>query len=1197
MFGNSRQWILLAAFFAAVIVGVVGCSFLGGRDGSISTITSVGEQTPVTPVPLADQVSFQIVLPDRAPNTSIRMNGVASPTVTFTLTLLNPLMVPESSIPTIVMRKIVPVLDGKAEAIFSSVPANPVIGEIEIANGTIGGFASFHGAQDLGVGSNTVVLAPKGSKLQEDVIAEVLRRVLADQTSHSSIMFGMVRRLSASLVGLGLEGDGVYTQALARFLQFQEPAPVAVTTSQAQLTVATQGGTLTLPNSDLGLGEVRLSLASGSLAASAQVTITRLGDNTIEERGFEGDSSLIRCSPVFEFDSASDMVLGVSGNPATLTLPIDSALADRFSADEIVPVTYQNGVWQEVPGATIDLVNRQVTFGVRHFSPYSIIVKRHFEFSYSPGKLSNIQGKLRLRLFPIIKSNKLPLSLLGNPWYGGTKTREVVHLVRLYKKTVQGNQLVLERQFHRAILVNPNVAKSRISLGKNPGASFHFGRPAGRFCTSSEDAFISQNVNESIFARRYQIVVDYAESGNLIENGAIQWANIPSGDVMLSPEMLVSADNYALDDDIVDLGTLDAQAQYFLRVEGVCFSATGNKTATWTSEETAFRTGELQIEGGTVNQTRILQRIEVVPAKVVTLPGKVIDLGSLDVTAVFSDASTQMVTVDTWTKNSGEGTLLQQSFTAPNVSGTTVLRCSVTLGGITRTADMTVVVVPASDAFSLRVNPEKMVIPAESVIDLAASVAVEFVNSGGNATPLTAHNWSQIRGAGYLDAGKFHAPAFADTVEFTCSYASESFSASANLIIEVVPPTRSPVSLTLNPASDTYRTPWDPYSFDRITVAVRYDDGSEKQVKNVFWSVKSGTTSPIDNNMIWLPDLLVGSYTFTCRYSENGVSCASDLPVTLKVVPNTLSIDPASLFLPLGAGQHVLWRLNNSTVTSMLKVWLAVNTEDGEKVLLKDVSNVRPNWRVKAGSGTIDNAINPVDQTPFESIYYNPRSTYGVDVLTCSYLYDGVTYSSDLTVTVAPNESDLWLASITVPVSGSVDLRMVPLVDKEAPAMSNQFKNETREARWSVKSGNGEVVEGTPWFFRAPETSGNTVLLCEYYDGLATHSRELQIETADKLVSSLSASTTSLDVPMSFGGIIFGADIRTVKVAARFNDGSVGNIVSGEWIFSGGGTLTANATSPWVYTAPAMSATPPATNLTYSFGGKTVTLPIRFMVW
>lgn len=74
MLGNSRRGILLAALFAAIVVGVVGCSFLGGMDGSISPIASLGEQTPAASVPLADQVSFRIVLPVRAPNINRKCN-------------------------------------------------------------------------------------------------------------------------------------------------------------------------------------------------------------------------------------------------------------------------------------------------------------------------------------------------------------------------------------------------------------------------------------------------------------------------------------------------------------------------------------------------------------------------------------------------------------------------------------------------------------------------------------------------------------------------------------------------------------------------------------------------------------------------------------------------------------------------------------------------------------------------------------------------------------------------------------------------------------------------------------------------------------------------------------------------------------------------------------------------------------------
>ncbi len=168
--------------FVASIVGVLffqaGCSlnpFGGGGSDSTNLLTPVTNGEPA-------DVNFALVFPTKrklAPTMSIRPDvGTSSAYVTFRLVLLNPGDVNNKS--QILIQRVPVNASGEAHVSFPGMPERPVIGQISIENGSIQGYKDFQGAKDLSGGSNTVELAPAGSGMPQDILANTLQTALQD---------------------------------------------------------------------------------------------------------------------------------------------------------------------------------------------------------------------------------------------------------------------------------------------------------------------------------------------------------------------------------------------------------------------------------------------------------------------------------------------------------------------------------------------------------------------------------------------------------------------------------------------------------------------------------------------------------------------------------------------------------------------------------------------------------------------------------------------------------------------------------------------------------------------------------------------------------------------------------------------------------------------------------------------------------
>ena len=176
------------------------------------------DKNPVAALPdstLVSSVAFKIVTPankNASFSASIRPSAESQPFVIFELKLAN---FGNSLTPFSLVKKQAPVVNGSATVTFESLPNTTVVGSLQIENGNIDGFSNFHGAADLNQGSNIVELAPVGSLMRQDVVAQVIENVLTSPDCFSSLPNQPVKETFKIVDNLSLDSSSVYDMAFA----------------------------------------------------------------------------------------------------------------------------------------------------------------------------------------------------------------------------------------------------------------------------------------------------------------------------------------------------------------------------------------------------------------------------------------------------------------------------------------------------------------------------------------------------------------------------------------------------------------------------------------------------------------------------------------------------------------------------------------------------------------------------------------------------------------------------------------------------------------------------------------------------------------------------------------------------------------------------------------------------------------------
>ncbi len=218
--------------YLVFIVPLLACSLLGCA-GSSTPDASLGNPAAATAVLAAPgaNVSFAVRV-DEAADTADQTPTVASvraakagevPQVTFTLVTLN---IGNVEQPISSQSVTVAAVNGSASASFANVPAVPTLARVSVSSGTIAGFSDYHGAADLIVGNNTIVVNPKNSRLKQDVIAQVIENIIANRQVFRFAGLDLTTRLRQIITNLDRQAATVYQTAFTQIAQQLDTANV-----------------------------------------------------------------------------------------------------------------------------------------------------------------------------------------------------------------------------------------------------------------------------------------------------------------------------------------------------------------------------------------------------------------------------------------------------------------------------------------------------------------------------------------------------------------------------------------------------------------------------------------------------------------------------------------------------------------------------------------------------------------------------------------------------------------------------------------------------------------------------------------------------------------------------------------------------------------------------------------------------------
>ncbi|MDD3148059.1 MAG: Ig-like domain-containing protein, partial [Candidatus Riflebacteria bacterium] len=133
-------------------------------------------------------------------------------------------------------------------------------------------------------------------------------------------------------------------------------------------------------------------------------------------------------------------------------------------------------------------------------------------------------------------------------------------------------------------------------------------------------------------------------------------------------------------------------------------------------------------------------------------------------------------------------------------------------------------------------------------------------------------------GSGSLSGSTYTPPTTADTAVLTCTFTENGVTKTADLTVTItaVAPTLTSISIDPNTGSVATNGTFD---LAAIVVTATYSDSSTKTVTDHTWSVKSGGGSISDST--YAPPITVGTAVLTCSFTENGVTVASEIVLSV----------------------------------------------------------------------------------------------------------------------------------------------------------------------------------------------------------------------------------------------------------------------------------------------------------------------------
>lgn len=208
------------------------------------------------------EVRFKIILPEgNSPAIRTDLRASNSPSVLFKLGLVFPGSDGNSQT-MIIQRRVNVDEEGKAEVSFTGVPETPVIGQMLIDGGSLGGKSDFHGATDLVAGENVLELAPVGSGHASDISANLMLELMKVPElikAAPAKLVSSIQNTVQTTINSNLSGFELYQQAMTDFVA----AKPFVGLTYTSIAIANDGGLFTEAGSSVNWSKTPAELWAG----------------------------------------------------------------------------------------------------------------------------------------------------------------------------------------------------------------------------------------------------------------------------------------------------------------------------------------------------------------------------------------------------------------------------------------------------------------------------------------------------------------------------------------------------------------------------------------------------------------------------------------------------------------------------------------------------------------------------------------------------------------------------------------------------------------------------------------------------------------------------------------------------------------------------------------------------------------------
>ncbi|OGM08005.1 MAG: hypothetical protein A2008_04790 [Candidatus Wallbacteria bacterium GWC2_49_35] len=565
---------------------------------------------------------------------------------------------------------------------------------------------------------------------------------------------------------------------------------------------------------------------------------------------------------------------------------------------------------------------------------------------------------------------------------------------------------------------------------------------------------------------------------------------------------------------------------------GTVYTApTNTETATFQASYT--EAGNVKTAIFTVNVTGlVLDTITLAPTSDDTYTSSVYDLGGVAVTANFVGGYNKAVTGSAaWIKLSGAGTLVGNSYTAPDFAEIATFQASYSESGVTKTTTFTLNIAYLVVLTSISLSSTSANIDTNQAYDLSVVTVTAYYNDLSSQNVTSSATWSKISGAGTLIGKVYTAVSAAETAVIRASYTDGGITKTADFSINV----KALSSISLNPTSGTISTNSTYNLPAMVAVTATYSDSTTGDVTgSTTWSKISG-----------LGTLVSGIYTSTASAETASLQASFTAAGVTKTATFTLTVTSTGIYLVPNTGRIIIASPAAVYDYSTVKVIYFSGATTTDVTL-----NSKTTWSKISGLGT----LNTTAKT------YTTTSSTETATLRAQYKPGGTAYTADFALSVVSLNS-ITLAPTSANINGNqtYDLSVVTVTANYSDAA---MQNVTGSTTWTKLSGAGTLA-GT--VYTAPTNTETATFQAGYTRSGITKTATFTLNVTGLVLSSITLAPTSADQNVNLT-----YDLNSVAVTANFVGGHT-KLVTGlaTWSkLSGAGTLAGT-----VYTTPAFAET------------------------